>query len=187
VGRGFLPGEDAVPGANTVAVLSYPYWRRVFHSDPGILGQPVKVNGTAFTVVRVTREGFTGTSVNPQTPDLWAPLSMQVQLVPGMDWLNQPNIRLLQIFARLKPSTGRQTAQAQADLLIGQSNASAEEPDKTKAVTLQRTTYFPNVDDLRFQALVSALMLIVGLVLFVACANVGNVSFILLKIKRRVA
>ena len=174
LGRGFLPDEDRNPGANAVAVLSYPYWRREFHADPGIVGQPMIVNGTAFTVIGVTREGFTGTSIEPQTPDLWAPLSMQSQLVPGMDWPNQPNIRLLQIFARLKPSTGRKTAQAQANLLIGQFNASAKETDKTKAVTLQRTTYFPNVDDLRFQALVSALMLIVGLVLFVACANVGN-------------
>jgi hypothetical protein len=94
MGRGFVPGEDAVRGANTVVVLSYPYWRRAFHSDPGILGQPVKVNGTAFTVVGVAREGFTGTSVTPQTPDLWAPLSMQVQFAPGMDWPNQPNIRI---------------------------------------------------------------------------------------------
>ena len=174
IGRGFFPDEDRSPGANALTVLSYPFWQRAFHADPAILGQPMIVNGTAFTIVGVTREGFTGTSVNPQTPDLWAPLSMQSQLVPGMDWPNQPNIRLLQIFARLKPSTGRKTAQAQANLLIGQFNASAEETDKTKAVTLQRTTYFPNVDDLRFQALVSALMLIVGMVLFVACANVGN-------------
>jgi hypothetical protein len=51
VGQG-LPGEDVVPDANTVAVLSYPYWRRAFHSDPRILGQSLKVNGTAFTVSR---------------------------------------------------------------------------------------------------------------------------------------
>jgi predicted permease len=174
LGRGFLPDEDRNPSANAVAVLSYPYWQRAFHADPGIVGHPLIVNGTAFAVIGITREGFTGTSLDPQTPDLWAPLSMQSQLVPGMDWFNQPNTRLLEIFARLKPATLRQTAQAQADLLIRQFDSTLPETDKTTAVTLQRTTYFPNVDDLRFQALVSALMLIVGMVLFVACANVGN-------------
>jgi predicted permease len=174
MGRGFFPDEDRNPGANAVAVIGYSYWQHALHGDPGILGQSIAVNGTALIVVGITREGFTGTSVDPQTPDLWAPLSMQAQLVPRMDWRNRPDERFLQIFARLTPGTVRESAQAQADLLIRQFDAAQRETDKTKAVTLQRTTYFPNVDDIRFQALVSALMLAVGLVLFVACANVGN-------------
>jgi macrolide transport system ATP-binding/permease protein len=174
VGRGFLTGEDRIPGANAVVVLSYSFWKRAFGGDLQVLGQVVKLNGAAFTIIGVTPQKFTGTSVDPQVPDFWAPLSMQAQLVPGQDWLHQPEVRLFQIFARLKPSQDLAPAQAQADLLIRQYGTTYEQRDKTTAVTLQRTTYFPNTDDIRFRALVAASMLIVGLVLLAACANVGN-------------
>jgi predicted permease len=99
---------------------------------------------------------------------------MQAQLVPGQDWLNRPEQPHFQIFARLKPSSDRSAAQGQADLLIRQFAATWTAHDRTVAVTLQRTTYFPNTDDIRFRALMTAVMLMVGLVLLVACANVGN-------------
>jgi putative ABC transport system permease protein len=99
---------------------------------------------------------------------------MQARLVPGQDWLHQPGVQLFQIFARLKSSRDLQPAQAQADLLVRQYGTTYEHKDKTRAVTLQRTTYFPNTDDIRFRALMAGLMLIVGLVLLAACANVGN-------------
>lgn len=174
VGRGFLGAEDRTPGASAVVVLSHPFWRAQFGGDPRVIGQVVQLNGTRFSIVGVAPKDFTGTSVEPQVPDFWAPLSMQAQLVPGEDWLHQSRVQLFQIFARLKPTLHVQTAQAQADVLIRQFSTTYEHKDKTTAVTLQRTTYFPNTDDIRFRALVAALMLIVGQVLLVACANVGN-------------
>jgi ABC-type antimicrobial peptide transport system permease subunit len=174
LGRGFLPVEDRSAGASAVAVLSYPFWRRAFHNDPGMLGRVIELNGAALTVVGITPQEFTGTSVDPQVPDVWAPLSLQAQLVAGQDWLHKPTERIFQIFAHLKPSVPVRSAQAEADLLVRQYAETYTEEDRTKAVTLQHTTYFPNTDDPRFQALVAGLLLIVGLVLFVACANVGN-------------
>ena len=99
---------------------------------------------------------------------------MQAQLVPGQDWLTDPDLKCFQIFARLKPGMDRRAAQAQTDSLIRQFATTYTETEKTAAVTLPHTSYFPNTDEIRFQALVAALMLVVGLVLFVACANVGN-------------
>ena len=174
MGRGFLPQEDRTSGGNPVVVISSRLWQRDLNGDPGVLGRAIKLNGTAFTVVGVTPEAFTGTTVDVAVPDFWAPVSMQAQLVPGDDWLNRPEQQHLQIFARLKASADRSTAQAQADLLVRQFAAGYTERDRTVAVTLQRTTYFPNTDDIRFRALVAAVMLMVGLVLLVACANVGN-------------
>lgn len=174
MGRGFLPDEDRTSGGNPVAVISYRFWQRDFSGDPRVLGLAIKLNGTAFTVVGVTPEDFAGTTVDVVVPDFWAPVSMQAQLVPGGDWLSRPEQQQFQIFARLKPSASRSAAQAQADLLVRQFAATYPERDRTVAVTLQRTTYFPNTDDIRFRALVAAVMLMVGLVLLVACANVGN-------------
>ncbi len=173
-GRGFAPGEDATPGGNPVAVLGFRFWQRALAGNPQILGKTVKLNGTAFTVIGVTREEFTGTTVDVRVPDFWAPLSMQAQLVPGQNWLNRPEQADFQIFGRLKPEVTAQRAQAQVDSLIRQFDEGFTAEERTTAVTLARTTYFPNTDDIRFRALVAGLMMIVGLVLLVACANAGN-------------
>ncbi len=99
---------------------------------------------------------------------------MQAQLAPGRDWLHQPDDHQFQILARLKPSVTIQHAQAEAAGLLRQFVATYKERDRTKAVTLEHATFFGNTDDIRFKALVAALMLIVGMVLLVACANIAN-------------
>jgi predicted permease len=174
LGRGFFANEDQTPGANAVIVISHRYWAKELSSDPRVLGQSIKLNGAAFIAIGIAPEEFTGTPDAPQEIDFWAPLSMQAQLISGQNWLTTPDQRFFQIFARLNDRAIRGSVQSQIDLLVRQFATTYTEIDKTTAVTLQRTTYFPNVDDIRFQATTAGVMLIVGLVLFVACANVGN-------------
>ena len=174
LGRTFAADEDRVPGGNPVVVLSSPAWQRLFHGDSGVVGRIVKLNGTAFTVIGVTGPEFTGTSLALAVPDFWAPLSMQAQLVPGHNWLGNPNEQALQILARMNAGVPLPRAQSEAELLLAQFGATHVERDKTTALTLQRTAFFGNTEDPRFQAMVAALMLIVGLVLMVACANIAN-------------
>lgn len=171
IGSTILSDEGA---AAPVVVLSDPFWQRQFHRDPHILGEVISINGAAFRIAGVVAEGFTGTSVFPRIPDFWAPLSAQKQLVPGEDWVHEPARMQLQILARLKPSIPLQRAQAETDTIMRQFGATSPVADRTKAVTLQRTALFGNTEDLRFQAAVVALMLIVGLVLLTACANIAN-------------
>ena len=174
LGRTFLPGEEGAPGAPPVVVLSDSFWQRRFHGDSHIVGQVILLYRVAFTVVGVAAEEFTGTSVGLQIPDFWAPLSLQTKLVPEHDWLNEPDVKQLQILARLRPSTALQPAQAQADTLVRQFAATQQERDRTVAVTLQRTSFLGNTEDARFQATAAALMLLVGMVLLVACVNIAN-------------
>jgi len=174
IGRTFGQEEDRAPGANPVMVLSYAFWQRGFQGDTQIVGRTIKVNGTAFTIVGVAPQEFTGTSVIPQVPDFWAPIAMQAQLVPGQNWLNQPTDFRFQVLARLKPTIALNEAQAETDALIHQFSTTFTPRNRTRAITLQRTAFFGNTDDVRFQAGVATLMLIVGMVLFVACANVAN-------------
>ena len=173
-GRTFAEDEDRAPGANPLIVLGYAAWQRWFHGDPGVIGQILQMNGTAFTVIGIAPETFTGTSVAPLVPDFWAPVSMQTQLAPGRNWLDAPGDRQLQILGRLKDGVPASRAQAEAELLIRQFGAIHPERDKTLRLTLQRTSYFGNTEDPRFQAAAAGVMLIVGLVLLVACANIAN-------------
>jgi predicted permease len=174
IGRTFLPEEDRTPGGNPVIVLSNAFWERRFHGDREVIGRIVKLNGVAFTIVGVAAKEFSGTAVIPQVPDFWAPVSMQAQLAPGRDWLNTPGDQQFQILARIKSGVGARRAEAETATLIRQFAGTYKEADRTTAVTLQRTSLLGNTEDVRFQASVLAIMLIVGMVLLVGCVNIAN-------------
>ncbi len=173
-GRPFESDEDRAPGANPVIVISYPFWQRAFHGDPQIVGLLLKINGTEYSILGVAPQEFTGTTLLPQVPDFWAPISMQAQLVPGQDWLHQPANYHFQILGRLRPDVGLQRAEAETAALMHQFSTTYVTREPTRTVTLQHTAFFGNTEDPRFQAGVAALMLMVAMVLFVACANVAN-------------
>ena len=174
LGRVFSPNDDYAPGANPVVVLSHPFWLRRYHGDRQVLGTIVRIGNTSFTIIGVTQPEFTGTSLNPQVPDLWAPASMQQQLVPGQDWLHKPTDFEFQVLARLDPGVTLKHAQAQTDALVRQFGTTYVYRDRTLSVVLERTTFFGNTNDPRFRAGVGAVMVMFALVLLVACANVTN-------------
>jgi predicted permease len=173
LGRTFLPEEDAAPGAHPVLVLSHAFWDRSYHRDPQVLGRILKLNGAAFTIVGIAPENFSGTAVPPEPIDFWAPIAMQNELEPGKDWRNDANRKFV-LLARLAPSASAQRAQAQAEVLMQQFAAGRIQREKTVAITLQRPTFLGNTEDPRFQMAVAALMLVVGLVWLIACANLAN-------------
>jgi predicted permease len=170
-GRSFLADEDRSLGANAVVVIGYPFWKRRFDGDPRALGRSIALNGAIFTIVGVAPEEFTGTSIDSMVvPDFWAPLSMQRQLVPGRDWLNHQDQQSFQILARLKPSALLGTSQAEVQLRARQ----LADTEVEATLMLEHPTSVPGAGTFEFQAGWAAAMLIPGLVLFVACVNVGN-------------
>lgn len=174
LGRTFLPEENRTPGTHPVVVLSYPFWRVQCNRDPQILGKAIRLNDTTFTVVGVTDEQFIGTGNPPRIPDFWAPLMMQAQTVPGQDWLNDPGARWFQFFGRLNPGTGIKQAQAEMTVLTHQFEQAHVPADKTLAVTVERATFFGETNTLQFRLFIALLMLVVGMVLLIACANLAN-------------
>lgn len=174
LGRTFGPDDAGVSGSNPVIVLSHPFWLRAFHGDPQVIGSLIKINGFAYSIIGVAPEEFTGTELLPQVPDFCAPAPMQSQLVPGHDWLHEAADYRFQILGRLKPEAGVKRAEAETAALIRQFSTTYVTREPTRDVTLQHTAFFGNTEDPRFVAGVAALMLIVGMVLFVACANIAN-------------
>lgn len=177
VGRLILPEEDRTPGADPVVVLSYPYWQARLGGDAGIVGRVLKLNGAAFTVAGVASSEFLGTGNPPVIPDLWAPLSMQAQVRPGQDWLNQPLDYEFQLLGHLQPTFGMKEAGAEISVL--EHTFAQDHPNRdheTTSVTVQRATLFGNTEDWRFKAVVTLLMVIVGMVLMIACANLANMQ-----------
>ncbi|HEY6307621.1 MAG TPA: ABC transporter permease [Candidatus Angelobacter sp.] len=175
LGRSFRPDEGEVVGAAPVVVLSYPYWQTRFNADPLILGKLLKINDTAFTIIGVAPREFVGTGNPPVTPDFWTPLSMQAQVLPGQDWLNQPLDYEVQLLGYLAASVSMTQAQADASVLEHRFAQYHPNPDnRTITLTTQSVTFFGNTEDPRFKAIVVLLMTIVGMVLAIACANLAN-------------
>ena len=174
IGRVFTWEKDGAPGRDPIVVLSHAYWLREYRGDPHVLGSTVKIGNVAFTIVGVAPRTFTGTSLYPQVPDLWAPISMQQQLVPGQNWLHNPAGFEFQVLARLDPGVTTKRAQAETDAMVRQFDAGFPMRDRTLSVALERTAFFGNTNDLRFQSGVGAMMVIFAMVLLVACANITN-------------
>jgi macrolide transport system ATP-binding/permease protein len=178
IGRTFLPDEDRSPGADAVVVLSDEFWQRKFQGDPNVLGRTIKLNGLAYTVIGVAPEKFTGTDILPTRCDFWAPLSTIDRLDPAFgpiqQWRDATSRPQFELLARLKGGVSREQAQAETGLLMHQFLSGYRERERTKTITLQRTAYFGNTEDLRFRAAAAGVLMVVSLVLLAACANVAN-------------
>jgi len=106
----FSSDEDWNSNSEPVIVLSHSLWVRRFNSDPGVVGETVRINGHQFTVLGVARQDFVGTE--PQVPDFWAPLTTQPQMTPANDELHDRGSFWLQVIARIKPGVSLAGAQA---------------------------------------------------------------------------
>ena len=169
LGRLLLP-EDDKPGKPDVAILTERVWRRLFNSDPAIVGKTIVLNGNPFIVAGVLQRSFMlNAEVMPtETPmdkmDILAPLPL------GADAAKHRGDENYNIMIRLKPGVSVRQAQADLDVIASR----IREKDKRDAsfgmhvIGLQEQV----VGDVR-QALLVVLGS-VGLVLLIACANVAN-------------
>ncbi|MDQ3009091.1 MAG: ABC transporter permease [Acidobacteriota bacterium] len=115
MGRVFSLEDDKLAGAHPVAVLSHGYWTRRFGANPSVLNQTLLINGHQLTVVGVARAGFGGVQTG-QRPDVFIPMTMQAQMMPGQDKrLTDWNDYWIAVIGRLKP--GETSAQAEAGVL----------------------------------------------------------------------
>ncbi len=189
LGRLLVASDDTVANGNPVAVLSFDYWQRRFGSDRAIVNQSVLVNGHPFTVIGVAQRGFHSV-VMGDTPDLFVPMTMQSQVMPGSDPLEDRRYSWLNVVARLKPGVSR--AQAEAGISPLWSAIRADElkqlPHRTESFRenfVAKSHLFLNDGARGFSPLrdgvqtpLLIVMAMVGLVALMACANVGSLLLV---------
>src|SRR5438046_3346120 len=76
-------GNDGIPGASPVAVLSYGYWSRRFGANSQVVGQKIVLNSHPFTVVGVAARGF-NCLLKGQNVVVLVLIAMQRELIPGL-------------------------------------------------------------------------------------------------------
>ena len=181
LGRPFAAGECAAPGAGPVVVVSHGFWRRQLGSDPAVLGRRLTLNGRSYAIIGVAEAGFGGTELS--AADFWAPVTMQGQLWE-QDWLDRREASWLTAIGRLRP--GVRAEQARAELEVVARRADAEHPGRTTSVAVNVGTLTNNPEMRRLGRVIAvAALILVGLVVLMACANVMNLLLARAATRRR--
>jgi len=162
LGRWFTADEDK-PGAPLLVVLSNGLWQEEFHSDPGVLGRPLNINGEAGTIIGVMPPHFTF----PFSEKIWvnlrpAPLDPRTRLVDRAE-----------MFGKLKPGVTLAQARAELDLLAA--SLAKRWPDTNQGydrMNLQKFIYAYAGGGT--QSLLYTLLAMTLFILLLACANVAG-------------
>jgi len=186
LGRFFTAAEDQLPQGTPVAVLGYGYWQSHFAGARDVLGKPIRIGRSDYTIIGVAPAGFSGVSLRSMAAfipitaggaDVFAEMGVT-------KWRDSYRVGWLQTIVRRKPNVSRDAASA----------------DFTNALRLsletQRPTeppgQLPGPDSLHARAELASIIedrgprrsqeatvavWLVGvsvLVLLMACANVAN-------------
>ena len=187
IGRTLQPSDELrVP----YAVISYDFWQRRFGGKMEAVGRSVTIHNGVFTIIGVMPPSFFGETVGDR-PDVWLPLGMQPVILPGRDYLHErqdaSKDMWLHVFGRLRAGITVAQAQAAANLVFKQDLQSFYtarlSPEKAKELLNQRLVLRPaatGASDLRTRAAgpLKLLLAASGLVLLIACANLGNLMLI---------
>ena len=173
LGRVIHASDERGPNSAPYIVLTYAYWHSRFQDDRGVVGRTVQLNKHPFTVLGVTPPGFRGTVVFFSI-DFFVPIISQEQ-VDGWNGLNDRANRWVgAVLGHLK--AGVTPEQTVADLnSIGSylENTHPKEDSQMRFVVAREG--LPGVAFGRgIKAFLAGLMLLAGLILLAACANLGS-------------
>lgn len=160
LGRGFLPDEH-VPNAPPAVVLSYRFWQQRYGSDPRLIGSTIQLDGAPATVIGVAPPWLN----YPEYRDLYN----TKRWYPNEETDRRSSY--MYAVGRLKP--GVTLAQAQAELDAIGTQLAAEYPATNTSLRINAVAFEEQVlGDVRPALLV--LLVAVGFVLLIACANVAS-------------
>lgn len=173
-GRFFLPEEDAISGTHPVVVLGYRFWMEWFGGARDAVGKSLELNGLSFTIVGVAPERMRG-SFPGIVADFWIPVQMSDAFFRFRK-LDDRGSRLFFLKGRLKSGVSLDTAQAELRTLsrrLARAYPETNEGREVLVVPIEEVLINPGIDG-PVVGVAGLLMIIVGLVLLIACANIAN-------------
>jgi predicted permease len=173
LGRLFHASDERGDNSAPYLVLSHAYWHTRFQDDPGVVGRTVQLNKHPFTIIGVAPPEFRGTLVF-FTPDFFVPIVNQEQ-IEGESLLNTRGKRwVFMTLGHLK--AGVSPAQAVADLnsIGAYLEKTYPKDDDQRTFALARPSLYGDYLGKPVRAFMTGLMLLAGLILLAACANLGS-------------
>src|SRR6202167_1242544 len=173
LGRFFHASDEHGPNSAPYVVLSYAYWHSHFQDDRGVVGRVVRLNKHPITIVGVAPPGFQGT-VLFFASDIFVPIVNHEQLSGEKILDTRGDHWMFELVGHLKP--GVTPAQATADLNSVDSYLKRSYPKEegNEPYTLARPGLHGDYLGRPMRAFLTGLMLLSGLILLAACANLGS-------------
>ena len=172
LGRFFHPSDERGMNSAPYIVLSYAYWNSHFQGDPNVVGRVVRVNSHPYTILGVTPPDFRGTFVF-FAPNFYVPMVDQDQIMGDSALNNRERRGVIQILGHLKPGVTPTEAVADLDDIGAVLAKAYPKVDLHESFALGRPS-LPSAIGGPVRAFVGALMLLAGLILLAACANLGS-------------
>ena len=168
-GAGMTSENDWVDRAGPAVVLSHDFWRERFGADPAVVGRTMQLDGVETPIVGVAPAGFVFPSAGAELwhSFAWAAGLGETAYFRRAHWMNT--------IARLSSGVDRERAQTELNAVALQ--LQEEHPE------LNREMYadiYPLRESLVGEQRVPLMILFgaVGLLLAVACVNVGNLQLV---------
>jgi putative ABC transport system permease protein len=163
IGRTFRPDEE-LPGHDRVIVLSHRFWVSQFGADPDLVVRTVTLNNEPYTVIGVMPEG---SNFDRTWARFWRPLAFS-------ESERARSVRWFSVVGRLKPGVTLQQARAEMDTIGVRIAREYSESNKGWGVSIERLS-----DVLvgpQLQRSLYVLLVAVGMLLLIACANLANLT-----------
>ena len=182
-GRMITPADDggAAPDG-PVAVISYRLWQQRFAGASDVVGRQLTVQRIPFTIVGVMPPGFFGPDVGRMT-DVMVPFAAEPLIRGSESYLTSKGSWWLQIMVRLKPEQSLE--QANAALRVIQAQITEGASRQIQPFTLVAAASGNSSLRRRFETPLFAMVVAVGLVLLVACANIASLMLARTLARRR--
>ena len=184
LGRTLTPSDDARGGGpdGAVAVISYGFWQRRYGGAADVIGRRLTIQRVPFTIVGITPQGFFGPDVG-RAYDIAIPIGAEPLLHGAESWLDGRSTWWLNVMVRLKPGQSVEQATGLLRGLQPQIRLATIPPRWNAALQRQYLeepfTFVPAATGLsslrsRYEQPLMAILVVVGLVLLIACANIAN-------------
>ena len=177
LGRFFHASDAHGPNSAPYVVLTYAYWHTRFQDDRNVLGRTVQLNKHPFTIIGVAPPGFHGV-VLFMFPDIYVPMINEEQVqgsnFTGKSLLNARDARATLVVGHLKAGVTLPQAIADLNAVGSWLEKSYPKDDARMNFILTRPALMGDLALTPVRAFLTGLMLLAGLILVAACANLGS-------------
>ncbi len=172
LGRFIHASEEHGPNSVPEIVLSYALWHSHFNGDPGAVGRTVQINKHPYTIIGIAPPDFRGTELF-FAPDFWAPIVDSPQ-ISGWSSLEERGNHNAWAIGHLKPGVTPAAATADLNTIAASLAKTYPKSDDGLKFSLSRPGLAGNTLGKPTRAFMLGLMLLAGLILLAACANLGS-------------